>query len=279
MRLGAMFIMVISSTACLFTMPLIASAEGKTEITWLGHAAFRITTPTGKVLLVDPWIDNPVNKKGSDLVAAMDRTDLILLTHGHGDHVGNSVEIAKKTGAKLVATFDLGRAMVQFGGFPSQQWGVETGGHFGGEIALLDGEVKVTFVPALHGSGLEAVEDSALAKKSVYAGNPGGFIIAIKNGPVIYHTGDTDLFSDMALVGKFATVDIMLACIGDRFTMGPKRAAHAVRLVGPAVVIPMHYGTFPLLTGTPEQFGQEMKREKVKAKMQALKVNESMTWK
>jgi L-ascorbate metabolism protein UlaG (beta-lactamase superfamily) len=263
---------------CLIAVPLIASAEGTTEIAWLGHAAFKIATPSGKVLLIDPWVVNPVNKKGADIVAAMDKVDLILLTHGHGDHVGNSVEIAKKTGAKLVATFDLARAMAQFGGFPAHQAGMDTMGHFGGTISLLDGEVLVTFVPALHGSGLEAVEEGPLAKKSVYASNPGGFVIAVKNGPVIYHTGDTDVFSDMALISRFSTIDIMLACIGDRFTMGPERAAYAVKLVNPKIAVPMHYGTFPLLTGTPEAFEKEMKKVKAKAKMRKMDVNGSLVW-
>src|SRR5438105_8293521 len=101
-------------------------------------------------------------------------------------------------------------------------------------------------------------------------------IIAIRGGPTFYHTGDTDLFSDMALVSRFNKIDIMLVCIGDHFTMGPARAAEAVKLVAPRAVIPMHYGTFPMLTGTPEAFDYELKERKVKAKLRVMKIGETI---
>ncbi|HEU5312432.1 MAG TPA: MBL fold metallo-hydrolase, partial [Candidatus Udaeobacter sp.] len=110
----------------------------------------------------------------------------------------------------------------------------------------------------------------------VYAGNPTGLIIALRDGPTIYHTGDTDLFSDMALVKRFHKVDIMLVCIGDHFTMGPARAAEAVKLVAPNTVIPMHYGTFPVLTGTPEVFERELKKRKTKSKLRVMEIGETI---
>jgi L-ascorbate metabolism protein UlaG (beta-lactamase superfamily) len=110
----------------------------------------------------------------------------------------------------------------------------------------------------------------------VYAGNPTGLIIALRDGPTIYHTGDTDLFSDMALVKRFHKIDAMLVCIGDHFTMGPARAAEAVKLVAPNTVIPMHYGTFPVLTGTPEAFERELKKRKVKAQLRVMKPGETI---
>jgi L-ascorbate metabolism protein UlaG (beta-lactamase superfamily) len=244
----------------------------ETHLTWYGQSAFKITTSTGKLLLIDPWLTNPVFERGKEELAALERVDLILLTHGHSDHVGNSVEIGKRTGAILVSNFDLNAAMISVLGYPEAQAPSETTGHLGGELSLLDGEIKVQFVPAWHGSSVQKEENAP----PVYAGNPTGLIVTLRNGPIIYHTGDTDLFSDMALVKRFHEVDIMLVCIGDHYTMGPARAAEAVKLVAPRTVIPMHYGTFPVQTGTPEAFERELKKRKVKAQLRVMKPGETI---
>ena len=244
----------------------------ETQLTWYGQSAFKIVTPRGKVLLVDPWLTNPVFEKAKDELAALEHVDLILVTHGHSDHVGDAVEIGKRTRAKLVATFDLSAAIVSALGYPSDLADMETTGHMGGTLTLFGGEVAVTFVPAWHGSAVSKDETAP----PVYAGTPAGLVIALRDGPTIYHTGDTDLFSDMALVSRFHEIDTMLVCIGDHFTMGPARAAEAVRLVNPREVIPMHYGTFPVLTGTPEVFQRELKRRKSKAKLRVIKIGETI---
>jgi L-ascorbate metabolism protein UlaG (beta-lactamase superfamily) len=245
----------------------------ETQLTWYGQSAFKIVTPDRKVLLIDPWLMNPVFERGEEEIATLEHVDLILVTHGHSDHVGNAVEIGKKTRAKLVATFDLSAAIVSALGYPSELADVETTGHMGGTLDLLGGEIAVTFVPAWHGSGVSKEETAP----PLHAGTPAGLVIALRGGPTIYHTGDTDLFSDMALVSRFHKIDLMLVCIGDHFTMGPPRAAEAVKLVNPREVIPMHYGTFPALTGTPQAFDRELKERKSQAKLRVMEIGKTIT--
>lgn len=248
--------------------PLLAAEQAK--ITWYGQSAFKVVTPAGKVLLVDPWITNPANPNGKKDLETLGKVDLIFITHGHGDHIGDAVEIAKKSGAKLVATFDLQKTLVAYKGFPEKQAEREHAGSFGGVLRLLDGEVMVKFIPAIHGDSMDT------DKGPVYGGRAGGFLISVKGGPSIYHTGDTDLFGDMALLsGK---VDMMLICIGDKFTMGPVDAAKAVNLVKPMMAVPMHFGTFPALTGTAEQFRSELKKLGLDLLLRQMKVGETLTW-
>jgi L-ascorbate metabolism protein UlaG (beta-lactamase superfamily) len=269
----------LMTLAALLFSSMTVLADGSTNITWYGHSAFKVTTPSGKVLLIDPWLANPANPKGKEILASLDKVDQILLTHAHGDHIGNTVEIAKKTGAKLVASNDLMKAMVRYAEFPAKQADFAGTGNFGGTVTLLNGEVKITFTHALHSSGLEYDDKSGQPKSLAYAGNPGGFIIAIAGGPTIYHTGDTDLFGEMKFIGDLTPVDVMMACIGDKFTMGPDRAAAAVEMVNPKMVIPMHFGTFAALTGTPEAFEQALKKRGVKTVYKRMQVNESFIWK
>ncbi|KAM3101205.1 metal-dependent hydrolase [Phormidesmis sp. 146-12] len=271
LKLGVAIIslILVMGAIALNRLPSHAQPTG-TQLLWYGQSAFKITTPSGKVLLVDPWLTNPGNSNGKNDLAKLDRADLILVTHGHFDHVGDAAAIAQKTQAKLVSTFDLGQALVNFGSYPKNLVGLETQGNFGGELSLLNDEVKIAFIPAIHSSTVAS--DGSPAQ---YACNPGGFLISIKNGAVIYHTGDTDLFQDMSLVPQFRKVSVMLACIGDKFTMGPKRAAEAVKLVNPTTVIPMHYGIFNL-PGTPEAFSQALKQNGAKSQLRLMKVGETL---
>jgi L-ascorbate metabolism protein UlaG (beta-lactamase superfamily) len=242
-----------------------------TQLTYFGHSGFKLQTPSGKVLLIDPWLKNPLFKKGEDELRKLDRVDVICITHGHFDHVGDSVEIAGKTKAKLLCTFDLAIALRNALGFPGEDSSLV--GHIGGEIHVLDGEVIARFVPAWHGAAIMPNEKSA----PVYGGTPSGVVLSVENGPTIYHTGDTDLFSDMALVPLERPIDWMLVCMGGHFTMGPARAARAVELVKAKSVIPIHFATFPVLTGTPEMLADELKKLGSKAQVRAMKPGETIS--
>ena len=252
--------------------PQVAGAA-KTQLTWYGQAAFKLVTPSGKVLLIDPWITNPVNPSGKQDLADLKKVDLILISHGHADHVGDAVEIAKRTKARLVTTFDQAKAYVRYLGFPEDQVSIDAVGNVGGTLSFFDGEVKVTLVNAIHASTLTAKEKGG--DVAYPAGNPIGFVIAVRNGPTIYHTGDTDAFTDMQLL-KSMKISLMLACIGDHFTMGPERAAEAVAIVQPAKVSPMHYGTFPALSGTPAQFAAALKAKDLLLRYQPLQLHETV---
>lgn len=258
--------------ALAFAASLHALVAAPTQLTWYGHAAFKVTTPNEHVILIDPWIKNPLNKNAKEDLEKLDKVDLILISHGHFDHVGDAVEIAKRTKAKLVSTYDLGSAIVRKLGYPKEQAGLDTLGNAGGQLDLLDGEVQVAFIPAVHSSTIN--EDGTT--DPVPAGNPGGFLLTIRGGPSIYHTGDTDLFGDMALIPSIHKVDVMLACIGDHYTMGPSRAAKAVELVKPSMVIPMHFATFPALTGTVDAFRSALEQPDLKVPLKLMTVGQTI---
>jgi len=201
------------------------------SITWLGHATFKITSPNGKVVMIDPWVNNPVCPAEQKNI---DKVDLMLVSHGHFDHISDAVSIAKATKPQVAAIAELVGWL--------QSKGVENtiGFNIGGTINV-DG-IKVSMTHAIHSGGTE---------DGTYGGEPVGFVIEFENGFKLYHSGDTCAFSDMAIIGELYQPDVALLPIGDFYTMGPREAAIAVRLLGVKHVIPMHYGTFPALVGTP----------------------------
>lgn len=206
-------------------------ATGRLSITWLGHSAFSLKTPGGRILLFDPWYTgNPSFPAGHEPRSA----DLILLSHGHSDHTTDAAAVAKKTGAPVVAIYEITSWLGQKGVSHVQPM------NKGGTIEMAG--LRITMTDARHSSSFDDL---------TYLGEPAGFVVGLENGQTIYFAGDTALFGDMKLIGEIYRPDIAFLPIGDRFTMGPDTAAIAARWLGVTQVVPMHWGTFPLLTGTP----------------------------
>ncbi len=225
-----------------------------------------VRTPGGTVLAIDPFFQNP-RSPDKDAAQKLEKVDYVLVTHGHADHVGDAVAIGKRTGAKLVSSFDLGRALVA-AGYPKEQVTMETQGNVGGTIQA--GDAAITLVPAIHSSDVSGPSGESPG------GNPVGFVIRVKGGPTLYHTGDTDVTLDMKQIPeRWGPIDVMLACIGGHFTMDPKGAALAARMVKAKIVVPMHFGTFPVLAGTPAELREALHD---KAKVLELQPGKSATF-
>jgi L-ascorbate metabolism protein UlaG (beta-lactamase superfamily) len=202
------------------------------QITWLGHATFKITSPQGKIVLIDPWVQgNPVCP---DEQKNINKVDIMLISHGHSDHAADAVSIAQATNPTCAGIVEL-MTWLESKGIQNT-----VGFNKGGTVEIQG--IKITMTQAFHSS---SVDDS------VYVGEPCGFVLGFENGRKLYHAGDTCAFGDMQLIHELYHPDVALLPIGDFYTMGPKEAAVAVRMLGVNHVIPMHYGTFPILSGTP----------------------------
>ncbi len=205
-------------------------------LTWLGHASFRLDSPGGVRIYVDPWLAE--NPKCPDSEKEPERVDLIALTHGHGDHVGDTVELWKRFEPPVVALTEL-RGWLAGQGLPAD---MSMAPNKGGTVDV--GGIKLTFTDAHHSSS---------TSDGTYAGEPAGIVIELEDGFTIYFAGDTNAFMDMQLIGRIYEPDVAVLPIGDHFTMGPREAAVALELLGVKRCVPCHYGTFPLLTGRPEE--------------------------
>jgi L-ascorbate metabolism protein UlaG (beta-lactamase superfamily) len=210
------------------------------KLTWLGHATFRITTPSGKIIVIDPWVQT--NPMCPDALKKFEHIDTILITHGHFDHIADAVALGKQLSPQTVAIPET-CAWLESKGVPGTSM-MNKGG------TQKVGELEITMVHAVHSCGIQDGD------RIVYGGEACGYVVRLPGGLTIYHAGDTAVFSDMKIIGELYAPEVAMLPIGDHFTMGPREAAYAIRLLGVRHVIPMHFGTFPLLTGTPDALRQ-----------------------
>lgn len=256
----------IAATLMLATT-LAASAQdsksNKTEVQWLGQATFKITTPGGKVIVVDPWLtSNPKTPPAYKNLEALGKIDLILVTHGHNDHFADAPALAKLNNVPVYGPAGLMQSVVALEILPATQ-AVRFGKS--GTVTPLGPDIKITAVHAEHSSEL-GWKNPATGKDEVHVGGePVGYIIELENGFKIYHMGDTGLFGDMKFIGDYYKPDLALMPIGGHFVMSPKDAAMATReWLHPRYVIPMHYGTTPQLKGTPAEYSAALGHSKIK---------------
>ena len=223
-------------------------------LTWLGHNTFRIDTRAGRTVLLDPWVEgNPACPKEH---RGFEKIDVITISHGHGDHMADAVTLAKKFKPAIVCNYEI-HLWLQRQGVTSTS-PMNKGGSQ--EIAGL----RFTMVHATHSSG---IEDGG---QVVYGGEACGYVITLEDGARVYHAGDTGVHADMALIGELYQPEIALLPIGDLYTMGPREAAVAARMLKSRWIVPAHWGTFPALTGKPEALEEELKKAGVSAEVVAL---------
>jgi len=208
------------------------------SLTWLGHASFRLDSPGGKRIYVDPWLGNP---KCPAAEREPERIDVIALTHGHSDHVGETVELTNRFSPQVVAIVELKGWLKDHGARIDDIPGPNKGG------TVAAGEIKFTLTNAFHSSSSD---------EGAYLGEAAGIVVELENGTKVYFAGDTCVFGDMQLIGRIYSPDLAVLPIGGHFTMDPREAAVACELLGAPRVVPCHYGTFPLLAGTPDELRQ-----------------------
>lgn len=229
-----------------------AAGMGKTEVLWLGQSAMRITTPGGKVIMIDPYLtQNPKTPPQYKNLDALGKLDIILVTHAHGDHLGDGVELAKRNQVPLWGPAGLDQQLQTLGALPPE---LAPRMNKGGTITPFPG-VRITQVHAEHSSELLWIDPVTKKAETLDGGEPVGFIIQLENGFTIYHMGDTAVFGDMRWIGEHYHPDLLMIPIGGHFVMNPQDAAYATtELIKPKYAIPMHYGTTPLLKGTPKEY-------------------------
>lgn len=226
------------------------------HIDFFGHSAFKITSPEGLKVWIDPWLENPLAPKDANVNAMREQADLVLVTHAHGDHLGNVLSLARSTSTEVVAIHEVQQYLLS-SGLPNV-----TGMNIGGAYSTKGLQIIMTH--AIHSSSIQNGNDI------VYGGVAAGFVIRLEDATTVYHAGDTALFSDMALIGQLYRPRIAMLPIGGHYVMGPREAAHAARFIGADIIMPMHYGTFPVLTGTVAAFQEEVDALGLKAEVISL---------
>jgi len=252
-----------------------ALAAQATEVLWLGQSAFRITSPEGKVILVDPWLtQNPTTPAKWKNLDELGKVDVILVTHAHGDHLGDGPTIAKKQNVPLYGPAGLDQSLVTLGVLPLA---LAPRMNKSGTIMPVGDKIKITMVRAEHSSELLWKNPETGKDETHVGGEPSGFIIQLENGFTIYHMGDTGLFSDMKLIADLYHPDLILAPIGGHYVMDPKQAAYATNnWLKPKFAIPMHYASNPFLVGTPAQYIEAL--GKTSTKVLPIKQGEAVTF-
>lgn len=251
------------TAAILMALSVNAFAQNKTDVLWLGQSAFKITTPGGKVIVIDPYLTaNPRTPEAYKKLEALGKVDLILVTHGHNDHFADAPALAKLNNAPVYGPAGLMQSVTALEILPaslSMRFGKS------GTVTPIGPDIRITAVHAEHSSEL-GWKNPATGKEEVHVGGePVGYIIELENGFKIYHMGDTGLFGDMKLIGDYYKPDLVLMPIGGYFVMSPKDAAYATReWLHPKYVIPMHYGTTPQLKGTPAEYSAALGGGKTK---------------
>ncbi len=253
----AIFSKQLAGLAFLVFFACGSAIAGSVEVLWTGHATARITTVEGKVIVIDPSLrKNPATPEKYKKLESLGKVDLILVTHGHQDHTADLSELAKLTGAKVVGNSELVQQMAALGLLDQDK---VIAMNKSGTVTPLGPKIKIHMVPAEHSSSVNLGQVVGGVARFVDAGAPVGYVIELENGFKIYHAGDTGVFGDMALIGKLYQPDVVMACIGGHYTMDPAQAAYALsEFVKPKKVIPIHYGTYPVLTGTPEQLKEAL---------------------
>ena len=238
---------------------MVSAAE--VEVLWLGHSTVRFTSVEGKVIVTDPFLTkNPKTPIKYRDLKALGKVDLILITHGHRDHILDLKELAEMTGATVVAPYGFSLNLVSLGVINGDK---SIGMNKGGTVSPIGRGIKVHMVPAEHGSNVDFKMPGLTlepgAPRAVEAGPAVGYVIEFENGFSVYHSGDTAVFSDMALIREFYKPDLAMVCISGHFTMDPAGAAYALKnFIKPKQVIPIHYGTFPVINRTPAELKQAM---------------------
>ena len=250
-------------TALLLAGPAGAQPEpAKVEVLWLGQSCFRITTPTGKVIVTDPWLlQNPKTPPEYRKLEALGKVDVLLVTHGHADHFADAPALAKMHNVPMRAPGDMNATVVALGILPAA---LAPRFNKGGTVEVAPG-IKVTAVRAEHSSVVNWRNPATDKDEVHFGGEPLGYVIELENGFRIYHAGDTAVFGDMKYIGERYKPDLALVPIGGNFTIEPGDAAWAVNtLIKPKAVIPMHYGANPLAKGTAKEFVDAMAAGPVK---------------